>query len=284
MQNNGGMNDSTDLQFDKAEYADPASAGAVCVVCKQPIADIYYTAGQQVLCARCYAGVLAHMQGGSKTVRFFSALGLGLLAGIIGGLIWYAIRKATHYEIGLVAVAVGFMVGAAVRKGSAGRGGWVYQTMAMCLTYGCISAQYMPDIFSAIMSDLNAKQTAAATQPGDASAGVNGGSGAQGANQSASQSVPPESEPRPGVGKAILALLLAAVLLFALAAAAPVLMGVQNLIGLLIIGFAVYEAWKLNKRRRIDIAGPFGIGTNGAARPISMPGAMSISNTSGTTR
>src|SRR5438045_7039763 len=112
MQNNDGLNDPQDLQFEQAEYADTANAGAVCVVCKQPSADIYYTAGQQVLCPRCHAGVSAHLQGGSKTVRFFSALALGLVAGIFGGLIWYFIRTKTHATFGIVAVAVGFMVGA----------------------------------------------------------------------------------------------------------------------------------------------------------------------------
>jgi hypothetical protein len=28
-------------------------------------------------------------------------------------------------------------------------------------------------------------------------------------------------------------------------------------IGLLIVGFALYEAWKINKRQRIDFSGPF---------------------------
>jgi hypothetical protein len=45
-----------------------------------------------------------------------------------------------------------------------------------------------------------------------------------------------------------------------LALASPFLAGVENIMGLLIIGFALYEAWKLNRRVRLRIAGPFQIG------------------------
>ena len=37
----------------------------------------------------------------------------------------------------------------------------------------------------------------------------------------------------------------------------PILAGFENIIGLLIIGFALWEAWKLNRRPDIQIAGPF---------------------------
>jgi hypothetical protein len=49
------------------------------------------------------------------------------------------------------------------------------------------------------------------------------------------------------------------VLVFALSLAAPFLAGVENLIGLLIIGFALWEAWKLNARRPLQISGPYQI-------------------------
>jgi len=42
--------------------------------------------------------------------------------------------------------------------------------------------------------------------------------------------------------------------------AAPFLAGAQNLIGLLIIGFALWEAWKFNARRQVPISGPYQIG------------------------
>ena len=73
-------------------------------------------------------------------MRAFAATALGLLAGLAGAAIWYAVRKITDYEIGLIAIVVGLMVGVAVRKGSKGRGGWFYQALAMTLTYCCVCA------------------------------------------------------------------------------------------------------------------------------------------------
>lgn len=58
--------------------------------------------------------------------------------------------KLTGYSIGLVAIVVGAVVGLAVRKGARGRGGWVYQGMAIILTYLAIAASYVPDVIKAI--------------------------------------------------------------------------------------------------------------------------------------
>jgi hypothetical protein len=52
---------------------------------------------------------------------------------------------------------------------------------------------------------------------------------------------------------------------FALSLAAPFLGGAQNAIGLLIIGFALWEAGKLNRRRQLAITGPYQLGTAPAA-------------------
>jgi len=43
----------------------------------------------------------------------------------------------------------------------------------------------------------------------------------------------------------------------ALALALPFLAGFKNVIGILIIGFALYEAWKLNRRVPLAVTGPF---------------------------
>ena len=52
--------------------------------------------------------------------------------------------------------------------------------------------------------------------------------------------------------------------LLLLVAALPFLTGVKNLIGLLIIGFGLWEAWKLNKRTDLSISGPYQVGAAAA--------------------
>jgi hypothetical protein len=63
-------------------------------------------------------------------------------------------------------------------------------------------------------------------------------------------------------------IVLGIVVLLLFAAVAPLLAGASNIIGLLIIGIAVFEAWKLNKRVQLDITGPFRVG----GRPASVDG------------
>jgi hypothetical protein len=40
----------------------------------------------------------------------------------------------------------------------------------------------------------------------------------------------------------------------------PFLGGTQNLIGVLIIGIGLYEAWKVNRAGKFEVAGPFAVG------------------------
>jgi hypothetical protein len=52
----------------------------------------------------------------------------GIGAGILGAAIYYGVLALTGYNIGLVAIGVGILVGRAVRKGSGGFGGRGYQS------------------------------------------------------------------------------------------------------------------------------------------------------------
>ena len=217
-----------ELQFDTAEPASgPASgagpAAATCAGCGQPITDVYFTAGEKVVCPRCRAQYVASMSGGSAVGRLGKAAVFGAIAALVGAAIWYGVRRATGYEIGLIAIVVGFLVGAAVRAGSGGRGGRGYQVLALLLTYAGICANYVPDIYSAGIDD--------GASPGP--------------------------------------------LLFAIAVvlslAAPFLAGVRNIIGILIIAFALWEAWRMNTGQPKDLAGPYMLGGAPGAPPPPLP-------------
>jgi hypothetical protein len=56
-------------------------------------------------------------------------------------------------------------------------------------------------------------------------------------------------------------LVIGIVLLLALFYAAPFF---QNIIGILIVGFALYEAWKLNRRTELSVSGPHQVSTSSA--------------------
>jgi hypothetical protein len=44
--------------------------------------------------------------------------------------------------------------------------------------------------------------------------------------------------------------------------ALPVLVSMSSPIGALIIGFGMFQAWTMNRRPKIDVAGPFSLGTD----------------------
>lgn len=272
-----------DLQFDRAEYeegdTETASDGAdaamaTCILCKQPIADRYFTVNQNVVCPDCLAQLHANLTGGSGTRRLLAATAWGVGAGFLGALLWFAISKTTGYEIGLIAIVVGLMVGAAVRRGSKGRGGLAYQLLAVFLTYASITSTYVPDVFMAMQDSASEQRAVAAAEPpaADPTAGAPSTAPATAPNPPAT--VEPEDgssfENAGPVGKGLLVLLFV-LFLFAIAFIAPVLAGFENIIGLLIIAFALWEAWKINKRPQFETAGPFAIGAPPPASPPPPP-------------
>src|SRR5262245_38830177 len=227
---------SDGLQFETA--GPPVGAGTSCAVCGQTLSSAYYTLGGRVACERCKSEVAVALQRRPGLGAYLRATLLGSLAGIVGAGVWYGVRVATGYEIGLIAIAVGYLVGIAVKKASGGRGGPLFQVLAIALTYFWVVANYIPDIAAGL---------------GESPAAESGA----------------EAGPAPGPRPADLPGPAFAAVVVTTALALPFLMGVENAIGILIIGFALYEAWKLNKRVAIAVAGPFALG----AAPGAPPGA-----------
>ena len=75
------------------------------------------------------------------------ATSFGIAAAIAGAVLYYAILKSTGYHIGLVAVLVGFMVGGAVKKGTAVVAGCSINCLPSFLTYSSIVAFHVPFLF-----------------------------------------------------------------------------------------------------------------------------------------
>ncbi len=63
---------------------------------------------------------------GTRLTRSVGALVYGVAAAAVAALVWWGIRALTGYELGIIAIGVGFLVGMAVRMGSSGRGGLAY--------------------------------------------------------------------------------------------------------------------------------------------------------------
>ena len=228
------MPDQSELQFDRAEPTG-GPAGSTCAACRRPITGTYFEINGSVVCSSCRDGVIAQWTGGGSAGRFAKALGLGLLAMVGCAIVWYAVLKLTNSQWGILAVVVGLAVGTAVRKGSNGRGGWRYQALAIFLTYTAIVSSYVPFIIEGMR---------------EGSAEVASDSLVKAESEKAAVVEPPSAG----------AFALGIVFLLGLLYATPFLAGLQNAIGILIIGFALYEAWKLNKKAELRITGPYQVG------------------------
>ncbi|HEX8322131.1 hypothetical protein [Longimicrobium sp.] len=200
------------LQFDTAEPS-AATTERSCTGCKRPIEGEYHMANMQVVCTPCRHALEAGPQG-SRTGRIGRAILFGAGAAVAGSLLYFVVLAATGYEIGLIAILVGWMVGRAVSIGSHGRGGWVYQVVAIGFTYLAICTSFIPAILEAWRAS------------GDA-AGVPG------------------------------ALIYIGAFIFSLTL--PVLTITSAPIGVLILGFGLYQAWRETKRPELTVTGPYAV-------------------------
>jgi len=244
------MSDMPSLQFDRPDFAVQHNA-VFCVNCRQSIVQSYYEVNGNMMCSTCREA-LEHGNDGSRAARILKATAAGIGIGAVGALVWWGVRKLTGYEIGIISIAIGVGVGKAVRWGSRGRGGWAYQLLAIVLTYLSITANYVPDVVQGLM-ERNAKEEQAATAPAATPANANANTNATAAKPAAAKASAASS----GVG--IGTMLLGVAAIFAIAAAAPIMAGFENIIGLLIIAFGLFEAWKINKRVPLTINGPYSV-------------------------
>ena len=88
----------------------------------------------------------------------------GLVAAIAGAILYYAVIAISNFEIGIVAIAIGFMVGWAVRKGAANRGGRRFQVLALVLTYWAVGLAYTPLTFQQLAEEDKDKKEPAQQQ------------------------------------------------------------------------------------------------------------------------
>jgi len=241
-----------------------------------PIGDEYYTLGEAVHCPRCEDGARELLAKGPGLVGCVRAFGFGGIAATVGAGIWAAVTQLTGYELGIIAIAVGWLVGVAVRSGSRGVGGVPYQVLAIAFTYLAVVATYVPlilDTWAATpIEELMGQEMEAAPTPVSA----------EGLSERRGEALLAESEPLveievittdaesvDDVGVALDAsgeLVIDAGVVaaaFVLALALPFMMGFENAIGILIIGIALWEAWRQTRRVQIEIGGPFRVGSPG---------------------
>jgi hypothetical protein len=253
----------TNLQFDRADFAQTKTGAMTCSACKQAIHDSYYQINRLVACSSCKDRVEVSGAGRLTLTGFGKSLLFGTGAATAGALIWYAVREVTGYELGLIGIVVGVMVGAAVKRGSRGWGGWHYQALAMLLTYFAIAGAYVPLLLKAMGPQRTETSRVASAQPiaekdGEDSTDTTEAPSTPGANRSNPHHQSALARSLTGLPEP-LRYIAVWIVVFALACAVPFLAGPENFLGWIIIGIALYQAWKINRRVPLEISGPYKI-------------------------
>lgn len=223
------------LQFQKVEFEDTRPK---CAACRNPIEDAYFQLAGRNICPNCAEKVRSRQASpqGPAILRGFL---YGLAAAVACGIGYTVVTMATGYSLALIAIAVGYVVGRAVRIGSRGLGGRRCQILAVVLTYFAITMSYAPIIVGQ-MRDVEKKDVEKKPVAVD--------------------QVRPSSSP--------VAWAAGIVVIVAISLAAPFLEisgGFSGIIGLIIVFVGLAQAWKLTARDPRVLTGPYPVAVEGPA-------------------
>jgi hypothetical protein len=235
-------------QFETAEFQEQSGADACCI-CHQHIYGSYYRINGSRACLECSERLKAQKPKDTHAV-FSRAILFGLGGALLGLILYSGVGILLHLEIGYVSLAVGYLVGKAMMKGSGDIGGRRYQWIAVVLTYAAVSLSAVPvAIVQYTHSDAHRAQVQKRNAPG-----------AQGIQQQGALPSKPDAfaPKKPAIVK--LGMLLGLLAFYGLTS--PFLGLLTNplhgAIGLLILFIGVRIAWQITSGRRMPaVEGPY---------------------------
>lgn len=257
---------SSQPQFGTAEFE---SAGPDhCKFCNQPVGGQYYRVGEAMACGSCAERLKREMpvETGGAFVR---ALLFGTGAAFAGMALYATVAIVTGWEIGFVSLAVGWMVGKAVMKGSQGFGGRKYQVAAVGLTYAAVAVAAVPiglyimakgEVPQAQVQGDGAKPAPAAegrsadAKPDATKSDATAADDKEAKVEAAAETAEAAGGEQPmGVGTALVTLLLVGLASPFLALTNPG----QGIIGLIILFVGIHTAWRMTASTPLVVDGPF---------------------------
>ena len=234
-------------QFDTAHFGGKDT----CALCGLAIGSSYYRLQGQLICSAC--GLSRKTELESAPDRFRGAVLWGLGAALLGLALYSIVGIVTGYEIGFVSLAVGFIIGKGVLKGSGGVGGRRYQILAVILTYFAVSMSAIPIGVGMLMKgspEVAAEQSdveeEAVAETGEDAAG-------EAAAEEGAATETAAEEKGGGVGLLLLTLL-------GLGLASPFLGLAEmpgGIIGLIILLVGMQIAWRITGEAPGAVEGPF---------------------------
>jgi hypothetical protein len=225
-----------DLSFEKAAYE--GSSATPCSSCKAPLGQEYWKLGHYVLCEKCQGSVAATFAKAKTGSAFARAVLLGGLTALGCGIAYAVFAGVTHMRFSLVTIGIAYVVAGVVRRASGGFSGRRFQILAVLLTYLASTMGYIPDIFAGL-TDSSAEHASPA--------------GGHDSSPTPGTTAEPESHASPSTGGVVMAIFL----LLGIMLAAPFLAFSSSPIGLLIVFFGLWEAWRRSGAMPLSLQGPF---------------------------
>jgi hypothetical protein len=230
-------------QFGTAEYVGSPGPDQ-CRFCRQPIAGSYYRLNGAMACRSCAEKAQSELPRDSHA-DYMRALMYGVAAAIAGLILYATFEIMTGIIIGYISLAVGWMVGKAMIRGSNGHGGRRYQITAALLTYAAVSLAAIPIWIHYASEHRHAQQSSQQQQLSDENRQLENGTGAQ------SESSP--TKPPMHRSEALLRLAFLGLASPFLELADPL----HGAIGLFILFIGIRIAWQTTQETRPALDGPF---------------------------
>jgi len=238
-------------QFGTAEYAGVSSTDH-CQYCHQPLADRYFRVNDSMACPTCVEYLRGEMAKDTHPA-FVRAILFGIGAAILGLALYATFAIMTGWVIGYASLAVGWLVGKAMIKGSGGIGGRRYQIAAAALTYAAVSMSAVP---IAMHFASESRQKPKVEQQSMAPQSSSGASAANQTPTSSGSENQPRPRQRPSLGRALGMLTL-------IGLGSPFLElwetgpSISWVIGIVILVVGIRIAWRLTAGQSWNILGPF---------------------------
>ena len=150
-------------QFGTAEYSRKPGE-ETCQSCGAAISDRYFRINGALACPICADRAQAGMSKDTHTA-FVRGIAFGIGGAILGLIVYAAFGILSGFVIGYVSLAVGWIVGKAIKKGSNGIGGLRYQIAAVILTYAAVSLAAVPIGISQYLKSAKAHKAVVHSPP-----------------------------------------------------------------------------------------------------------------------
>ena len=260
---------------DQQPAAPDAAKFMSCSECRAQMRDRYFALNERPICLKCrpkYALRISRAEGPGATLRVGTQ---GLLVAVVGvialvaaGMVWPSARI-------LLLIPIGYFIGKRMMSSLGGYSNRRYQYIAVALTYVCFLIGFTASAVSEERdarnrrTEIRAKMQGTMATQGDAlreeMAALNAQVGGPADPLSGEisppeeQAAPPETGPpadNTGSGTGLVLLLFSPVL-------AMMQFGIMfSAVGLLVLGYAIYQAWKQTDPQgmALELTGPFRVG------------------------